>query len=380
VEKILALCARNSGHELMYEQLKTALSLYPSDEHSWTRLIHKAEQHGVASLLYRHLRHIDFPVPVSGRRMLQSLYLRNRRSNKCRNNAVLEIVSACGREGIDVMLVKGIALCNSVYDEVALRPMRDVDLLIRKADIFRAEEILIDLGYSSVTDHAVPDDYYHLTPLEKIIDGLPVGIELHHNLLPFHPQYPLWPFEKSFQTSRQIMVDGTPVHTLSLEDTLYYAYLHGFQAPLTYEPYRLMHVADIVSLIEKYSKQLDWPGIRKESATLLTSIACFHFLTPLPSAVRRKADFDFSRKPWGVGRPFTGWPLRKIRDTDWRNMFDLLVETLLPPQWWLQLYYGCQQGADYWKARCLYHPRTIWRWIKVYSAACFKNRKPPATG
>jgi len=375
VQKILALCACDVGTADMYLKLTGALSDFSGQEESWERLIHRAEQQGIAPLLYKHIRHLEFEIPANSRRLLQNLYLRNRRSNTIRNKAVIEIVSACGQEDVDVMPVKGIALCNFAYSEIGLRPMRDIDLLVKKEDIFKAKEILLALGYLEVADHSIPFDYYHLAPLEKTIDGLPVGIELHHNLLPFHPQYPLWPFMKSVQTSREILINETVVQTLSLEDTLYYCYLHGFQAPLTYEPYRLMHVADINSLLEKYSMVLNWHQLNKKTVTLLTSISRFHFLTPWTPEVIQQLDVDIRKKPRGVGQPFCGWPLRKVLGSDSGNMFKLLVNTMFPSQWWMQLYYGHQEGVEYWKARFFYHPRTIWRWIKMYWTVHLKNRK-----
>jgi Uncharacterised nucleotidyltransferase len=375
VQKILALCARNSGNDAMYTELISTLAAFPAQENSWKEMVHKAEQHGVASLLHKHVQDIDLQIPKASRRLLQSLYLRNRRSNVSRNGAVVEIINAYRHAGIDVLLVKGIALCNFVYSEIALRPMRDIDLLVKKSDLKNAECILLDLGYSPAQHHSIPHDYYHLAPLEKKIDGLPVGIELHHNLLPFHPQYPLWPLERSYHDAREIKIDGISAHTLSLEDTLHYVYLHGFQAPLTYEPYRLMHVADVVSLVEKYVSEMDWEQIQREKTTLVNRISRFHFLTPWSEPVCEQLGFDIEKKPRGIGSSYNGWPLRKIKDVDRCNAIILLQETLFPSQWWLQLYYGYLYGSGYWKARCFEHPRTIWRWIKVYWYAYLKNRK-----
>jgi len=375
VQKILALCARDHGHDAMYAELTNALAAFPPQEDSWELLINSAEQHGVAPLLYKHIREINITIPKAARRILQSLYLRNRRSNKSRNKAVIEIINAYRLEGIKVLLVKGIALCNFAYSEISLRPMRDIDLLVNKKDLKKAEKILQDLGYTTAQKHNIPPDYYHLVPLEKIIDGLPVGIELHHNLLPFHPQYPLWPLEKSYQSARIIEINGVTARTLSLEDTLSYVFLHGFLAPLTYEQYRLMHVADIVCLVEKYLTELNWPYTRRETPTLLNSISRFHYLTPWPEHVATQLDFDIRKQPWGVGYPFSGWPLQKLKAVQKIKLPVLAKNTLWPSQWWLQVYYGHLQGLSYWKARCIDHPRMVWQWAKAYWYAYLNNRK-----
>ncbi len=380
MQKILALCACDNGHGGMYAELECALKTFSSDEKSWEKIIHRAERHGLASLLYKHIRNVDCCIPKQSRRLLQSLYLRNRSSNSSRNRAVIEIIRACELEKVKVLLVKGIALCNFVYDDLASRPMRDIDLLVGKNDLEKAEKILLDLGYTEAAHHSIPDDYYHLAPLEKIIDGLPVSIELHHNLLPLDPRYPFWPLEKSYKKSQEIIIGGVAARTLSLEDTLHYVYLHGFQAPLSYEPYRLMHVADIVSVVEKFRSELNWAYIRKEMPSLLNSISRFHFLTPWSDEVRATLGFVAGRQPWGVGQSFNGWPLRKMKTEKYSNIPVLLKETLVPSQWWLQIYYGHLNGVGYWKVRWFYHPRTIWRWIKVYYTAYLRNKKTVVEG
>ncbi len=375
MQKILALCACDNGHGEMYAELEHALRAFSSEEKSWEEMIHSAERHGLASLLYKHVRSVGCCIPKMSRRLLQSLYLRNRSSNTSRNKAVTEIIRACELEKVAVLLVKGIALCNFVYDDPASRPMRDIDLLVGKDDLKKAERILLNLGYTAAAHHTIPDDYYHLVPLEKKIDGLPVSIELHHNLLPLDPRYPFWPLEKSYKESRKIRIGDITARTLSLEDTLHYVHLHGFQAPLSYEPYRLMHVADIVSFVEKFRSELNWSYICREMPVLVNSISRFHFLTPWPEDVRLALGFDTGRQPWGVGSPFNGWPLRKVKSEKISNIPVLIKETLVPSQWWVQVYYGHLSGLGYWKVRWFYHPRSIWRWIKVYCTAYFKNRK-----
>lgn len=375
IRTILALCSRDLGHDVMYSRLEQALVSFQDQGVSWKHLIHEAEKQGVAPLLYKHIRSLDFTIPDSARRLLQSLYLRNRRSNTIRNKVVSEIVRAYDLEKIDVLLVKGIALCNFGYSEIGLRPMRDVDLLVKKVDLVKAERILSELGYMPALDHDIPNDYYHLVPMGKTIDGLPVSIELHHNLLPFHPQYPLWPLEKSYSTAWEFEIHGTRARTLGLEDTLWYVYLHGFQAPLTYEPYRFMHVADVVSLVEKFIVRIDWRKICNEMPTLLNILSRFHYLTPWHENVTQQLALDISDQPAGHGLPYRGWPLRKVGIVSKSGFIPLAKETLWPCQWWLQIYYGHLRGPAYLKARFIDHPRTVWRWAKTYWYAYFRDVK-----
>ncbi len=151
IRSILALCSRDSVHKVMSAQLEQALADFQTEGYSWDNLIQEAERQGVASLVYKHVRSIDCAIPTNHRRSLQSLYLRNRGSNTIRNKAVSEIVQICSLEKINILLVKGIALCNFAYSEIGLRSMRDIDLLVSKDDLIRTEKILLELGYRSAS-------------------------------------------------------------------------------------------------------------------------------------------------------------------------------------------------------------------------------------
>lgn len=355
----------------MYSRLRQALVAFQqqvqSQQSSWDKLIQEAEKQGVAPLLFKHIRSLDDPIlPDKNRRILQSLYLRNRRSNSIRNKAIAELLNSYQLTNIDVLVVKGIALSNFCYSEAGLRPMRDIDLLVKKSDLVPAEKILLDLGYLPEEEHDIPDDYYHLVPMKKKFDGLNVTIEVHHNLLPFHAQYPLWPLEKSYNTALEFDINGIMARTLCLEETLYYVYLHGFQAPLTYEPFRFMHVADMVTLVEKFIDVINWQQVRKEMPLLLNAISRFHYLTPLPDKVVSQLDLNVQKHPGGAGIPYKGWPKRKIAAVQKTKLLQLSIDTFWPSQWWMQIYYGHLSGINYFKARLFDHPRMVWRWVKAY--------------
>jgi hypothetical protein len=357
----------------MYSGLNQALTTFQDRGLSWESLIQEAEKQGISPLLYRHIRAIDFAVPDKARRMLQGLFLRSRQSNIIRNRAAAEILNCFSLEGIDTLTVKGIALCNFAYSEAGLRPMRDIDLLVREADLERSEKILSDLGYLPDADHNIPDDYYHRVPMSRTIDGLPLSIELHHNLLPFHPQYPLWPLEKSYDTAMEFKINGITARTLCLEDTLWYVYLHGFQAPLTYESFRFIHVADMVSLVEKYLDTVNWQAVRKNVPTLLNVLSRFHYLTPWQDSVAAQLELDIGKRPGGTGLPFRGWPKRRLTAARKTGLLQLTKDTLWPSQWWMQVYYGHVRGGGYWKARLVEHPRQVWRWAKAYRHLRLQN-------
>lgn len=373
IRSILGLCARDCSHTIMQEQLEQVMETFLKQGGSWKDLIYSAEQQGMSPLLYKHLNSLTLPLPRKGILLLHSLVLRTRRANLLRNQVTGEILLQFRTKDIKVLAVKGIALCNTLYTSPELRPMRDVDLLVAKKDLQKAQLLLIKKGFHETPDNCIPDDYYHLPPLTKIINEMPVTIELHHNLLPFHPQYPRWPLEKSYNSSCPVMIGGVPARTLSLEDTLYYVYLHGFQAPLTYEPFRLIHVADMVSLVEKYFNKINWQHMNRQTPHLLPAISRFHFVTPWHRDVKPVFSPYETGKPRHTGIPYNGWPRKKLLRTKRTELPQLFIDTVWPSQWWTQLYYGYVKGPAYLRCRLFEHPRALWRWIKAYGLQRFKN-------
>lgn len=87
--------------------------------------------------------------------------------------------------GIAAVALKGVALAWHHYPEAALRPMRDIDLLVAEDSAIEASRILAAAGFVAETDdpatlrQALADD--HQLPAQYH-PGLGVTIELHHRL------------------------------------------------------------------------------------------------------------------------------------------------------------------------------------------------------
>ena len=90
-----------------------------------------------------------------------------------------------GEAGIAAVALKGVALAWRHYPEAALRPMRDLDLLVAEDRAIEASQVLAAAGFIPETtdpatlrqaladDHQLPGQYH---------PGLAVTIELHHRL------------------------------------------------------------------------------------------------------------------------------------------------------------------------------------------------------
>lgn len=103
-----------------------------------------------------------------------------------RLHATLEdVVARLAAEGIDVMLLKGAALSRTRYAHRRDRPMGDLDLLLRRADLARAHAQLRGAGWRCAYSERIDgfyDDHHHAPPLDDPL-GAGARVELHSDLL-----------------------------------------------------------------------------------------------------------------------------------------------------------------------------------------------------
>ena len=105
--------------------------------------------HGMAPLLYQRLSAAPQwrELAPSLQDYLAAQYELNRRRLNVLMGALDGIVTAAGQAGIPLMVLKGPVLATQYYEDLALRPMADLDLLVRPQAGERLGHLLGELGY-----------------------------------------------------------------------------------------------------------------------------------------------------------------------------------------------------------------------------------------
>lgn len=116
-------------------------------EADWHRLVALAQRQNVAPLLYARLKQSSVTPPSPIVERLHQLYLANATRNLRLFHELGGILHALQSAGLPVIPLKGACLAEAVYGNVALRPMSDVDLLVKPADLTIALDVLRALGY-----------------------------------------------------------------------------------------------------------------------------------------------------------------------------------------------------------------------------------------
>jgi hypothetical protein len=226
-------------------------------EPEWAEVLELARRHGVVPFLHRRLkdRYAALGVPEAIQSRLRETY----RMTGIRNTRLFAqlhgILKRLREAGIEVVALKGAHLAELVYEEVALRPMGDVDLLVRPSDLRRATELLRSLGYTSGEgrQHQDPiDQNLHLEPMRK-----PGGllIELHYAIA-IPERMKDSDVEGIWGRAEAARIGGAEAFVLSPEDLLLHLCVHaslhhGFEVSL-------LHLCDIPVAVDHFQDRPDW--------------------------------------------------------------------------------------------------------------------------
>jgi hypothetical protein len=325
--ELLACCTRAIGSPEYYTALREQAARFTT----WEQLPALAEQHGMAPLLYHHVRKAEINIPPDVEITLKGMIVRNRRYTQAFVAATAEIVQAFAAAKVPVVVLKGIALATLIYPDPALRPTTDLDLLIEPEHLDQSREILRGLGYS------VPSDIRAQSTRETNGIVIPVDLQV---TAPAKPFSAFWqpmtdPFVGFSGQRMPFDCNGVTGYTLGRDEMLVFLSRHMAKHLLkgsSQTPLRLIWIADLVSYAEHFRDSLDWHTIQRIEPRLpgrLSACADFSSLTD-----------PLRRMPRGTDTYYQGWLHRKLSDVPRIGWRTFATHTFFPPEWWLRIYYG----------------------------------------
>ncbi len=282
-------------------RLRAAIDQAPD----WAEVIAAALAHGTAPFLCHHLLEAAPEALPPDLAEAAAIHRDAARAGSAAAAAqLLDLVAALGRAGIPALAFKGPALARQAHGEAgaSLRLCRDLDLLIRPAEIDRCAAVLATLGlHSPVADLRPP-----LLAAYRAHNGQDIFFAAEDD--PRLPVEPHWAFApRSFGTRLDpgplwpravgLGLAGGALRTLAPEDALLVAALHGGKEQWA----RLVWVADVAGLLHRQAEALDGErllararaaGIRR---MLLLAVGLAEALlgpVPIPPALRRPLEED----------------------------------------------------------------------------------------
>jgi hypothetical protein len=232
----------------------------------WAWLLHAAEVHGMAPLLYWHMNRLA-PAVVPGAVLddLRRRFLANAGHSLLLTGELLRLVHLFAGHGVRVIPFKGPTLAAYVYGNLALREFIDLDLLVAPADLLRARQLLIAAGYRSDLPLAPDQEVDYLASIGQlpfVTEGRTCMVELHARIAPRDFHFPLGP-ERLWPRLRPLSLGGREVHTLGAEDLLLVLCAHGAK----HRWGSLGWVCDVAELL-RARPAMNWAAVVEEAQSL----------------------------------------------------------------------------------------------------------------
>lgn len=223
----------------------------------WSKLRDLLGYHEIAALLYAVLKddtHI-LPKEISG--LLSNTFYRTLKDNLQKLKEFQLINRAFEKEGIRLTALKGLALLAQLYEHLPVRPMVDMDILLKEGDCEKGAGILEGIGYKKEL-LGLKESYWrkeqcHLTFI-KHREGKAGNILEAHWSLDFK-RNGREALGESWQRMNDIGTEFGRMAVLSPEDTLFSLALHQRRFG---KAFCLKYVLDTAFLFKKYAGNFDW--------------------------------------------------------------------------------------------------------------------------
>ena len=267
-------------------------------EMDWVYLKEMGLRHGLMPILYQCLKsYAPDSIPGSILTQFRDHSLSSASRSIVMTEELLSLLELFKAEGIPAIPYKGPVLAASLYKDLAVRPFNDLDILVKKKDLFKAMDLMTSLGYqphfqlTRIQTAAFLKSKYEF-PLTHRNGWLTV--ELKWNLAENFFSFPL-DQERLWERLQPASLNGKEILTFSAEDLLIILCVHG---AIHLWP-NLIWICDVGRLIHVH-KDLNWESVLRHARTLRSermlylglSLGARLLCAPLPEEVDRLIGAD----------------------------------------------------------------------------------------
>lgn len=342
---LFSLCTNLENCSLLSRQIVDAAGCVEN----WNGIPAMAEKHGMAPLLKLNLSRYGVTIPIHVRRDLGALGLRHQLINQVRMRMLSEIIPIFQTANIPIRVLKGAALAQILYPDISLRPMSDIDLLIRKEDTHKVWDVFHSCGYQNGYEKPEQKNMHHLPGFIRQMDGFTLIIEVHHHLLRDSTKHPQVTMENlCFPPMSFSISPDTQAYTLAPEDMLYHLCRHAFFDNHALEHFRMIWVADILNMAEKFIHKIDWNALQECYPLVTHTLTFLNEIRPLSEDLIAAANIKFQRKYSTQISPYQGWPGVSLVVAKQTGIMNWMHATIFPSTWWLRIRYKTGKVMPLW--------------------------------
>lgn len=380
---IHSLAARCMAPRCRPAALDAVRALAGGETFAWEDVYRRALAERVAPLLYTVLDGETF-VPPAVRRRLEEAYLATARRNLLLFHELEAALAALSAAGIDVLVLKGGALAETVYGNIAVRPLLDFDLLVQRERAAQAMATLADLGYgrTRIEPHAGIALRHENEVLLHKQGPIEVLLELHWSLFDSPHYQERLPMAWFWESAVPGTIAGRPAAVLGAEAQLLHLCGHLM---LHHRGDELLWLHDVAELLYANEGRMKWPQVLEMAAACDLILPLKHVVSsvaaawgaPVPAGVLTRlatmapspaeaqvfswltaTDRPVLERFWADLATMPNWserlsyalrqlfPSRRYMRHRYGVRHPLLLPFTYPYRWWLGLYRAIVAAAD----------------------------------
>lgn len=296
-EKIILLCTKLTLNQHEIQLIDDFVCQNPN----WNSFIDKTTSNRITPFIYRSLYKIPNKekIPKNIYLFLKKKYIQVFFNNSKKISELKSIVNALNNHKIDFIPLKGIVLIPTIYNDLGIRSMTDIDILVKEIDVERSKNLFLELGWKIRDEHEISDF------VEKISDSQhpytfvknTVKIELHNKI---HSGLSSYSININHYWERSIPIDFLDSHSFvfSRTDFLQHLCIHLHKHLINEKQMSIKHFCDIREFILKYSSEINWNELVSTSSQYkcsvevreILSISSIYFNAPIPENIIKEMD------------------------------------------------------------------------------------------
>lgn len=247
---------------------------------TWDSILKNGQTFEVGPLLHYILEQIDYQqekISNTVRDQLKKIYYQYMYHTMMFHDKLQQALNILQETRIKVIVLKGAALAETVYKNIALRPMADIDLLIFKKALSKAKEVLFEMGFRKTEYHSLRDSLkehpFHLR-FVKEGSGFPIIIELHWDIAKSPVNVEI---TEVMQRAVPANIGVIDAHVMYPDDLLLYLCWHTANHHFP----RLIWLCDVAQVIKAYGENINWDIIieRSKRWKIRKTVYCSLYLT-----------------------------------------------------------------------------------------------------
>jgi len=258
-DELLLCCARTDANPQIVGRIRDLIS----SEIDWDYFFKLSRRHSLVPLAYVQLnRHASALLPAEVLQLLKRHYQENAARNLLLTAELCHLIKLFAASGIEAIPFKGPLLALFAYGDLSLRRFIDLDIMVRKADVLQARELLLAQGFDLAKSLNLDQQQLLLRTqhnMQFTRDEGKLIVELHWEVAS-HLFASSVQADELWQDLTTAELNEIVVKTLSADDLLFSLCVHGSRHLWQ----RLAWICDVAELIKH--QKLNWRALLERAA------------------------------------------------------------------------------------------------------------------